>query len=438
MRMHGIPSWPRRSDRQSMTSRRIFCERLICVHDNNVERGWWHDLEHVDELLFADGGRIVESSLEKLHARVEESVELGYRPIIFVGGMYNWGPAMEALGRHQAFGGVYVLGRDDEEMSSLLHNPSPEIKSVTRNGGQLIVPTLEYGQVLDGYLNARLEDFHLTEFNAGDPLKPVLKLVCRFNPFRYMDVTMYCRNGIASISQKYRVANVSNKAGEPCNIPVRFQEWLLDFTEFNPFSTANIHGGQTTFMKAFTETFELPQAYLGWEPDREPPWIILKNQLNQMSRGVMAYLNKAQQELLALLDKDLIAQSLESFGQSISGARPVPVRVRGVSNANRDGTQAHGADTVFVILKRRSDEGPDGLVFDVIWLSKNMPETKPDVILDKSSEIAASKRLSFEWNDNLSTLTITGIENRDIQLGWVWSAEDNVLKISLASSGTSR
>lgn len=426
-------SWRQMRDGKSITQRTAYCERLICVDDDVVERGWWHELERTEELLFAEGERIVETRLEDLNAKVEEAVDQGYRPVVLIDGMRNWAPATDALGRHGAFANVLVMGRDDRQITELLHNPSQEILACVHDGAWVAVPSLDYGKALDGYLNPRLEDFDLIELSVEDPLAPDLKLICRLNPFRYLDVKLYCRNGVTRLTQKYRVNHGLGKASEPCVRSLRFSEWLLDFAQSNPVNTSELAGGPAAFMEAFSEFFELPQAYRGWEPDREPPWKTLLQRLDQMSLGAMSHLGAAHQGLLALVSKEVIAEALESLRASASGLGPALAPVRGLTPDDREGSKKAGANRPFLILSGAPEQKTVALVFEVTWLFGDKPKTEPRVVLDRGSTVEARIPFTYEWSQDLMSLRISGIAIGEKKIGWVWVAEENVLTISLVS-----
>ncbi|MDC1286796.1 hypothetical protein N8198_02815 [Gammaproteobacteria bacterium] len=431
---------PQGEGKMPVILQRVICEQIICVHDQNPSVGWWHDLEREDELVFADGARIIEAQVDDLANGIEEAVRQGYRPVIFVDGLEKWSFATSALGRHQAFGQVYAQGRDNDLMRELLHGPSTEILEVYREGGQISVPNLAYGQALDIYLETRLDDFYLATIDTSDPLELTLKLVSRLNQMRHIDVKAFCRNGIARMNQRYR--SDDSDAGEPdrCDRPVYFNDWVLDFSSSNPFKTSDFPGQEIAFMREFSQMFDLPTEYRGWEQGRETPWKSMLKSLAEMSRGVIQQLTLTQEALLARIDADTIKQGLESLEGALLGAQPGYAAVRGVIQRNGDGiakpseSQEHPP---FVVLRKTEDESDSlsspPLVLDVQWVFQDPPVEAPDVevALTPGGEIIPN--VLAVWRNDFLQVTLTGLKGNDLRMGWVWLPIENKLRISVGS-----
>ncbi len=439
-----IPSmpWIQRGKAMPSTTRKVICERIICVHDKNSEIGWWHDLEQDNELAFADGGRITESDLDGLAAQVEEAVQQGYRPLVFIDGLENWPKTMTALGRHQAFGRIYARGRDDALICELLHGPSVDIVDIYREGGFISVPNLTYGQALDTYLSANLEDFYLVDLDDSDPLELTLKLVSRLNQLRRIDAKVYCRNGIVRMSQWYRSDEIDPTNVERCDLPLRYKEWLLDFSSSNPLKSSEFAGNEIAFMEAFSKMLGLPTEYRGWESGHESPWKGLLKSLLEMSRGVIQQLTISQAALLARVDLDTIRQGIESLEGTGLGSQPGYAAVRGVLQKNTDDTAKSikpQKQSPFVLLRNTKDTSvlPDSnkLKLEVQWVYQDPPAVEPDVVVELAPEGGILSGVSVQWSNNFQQITLSGIKSAELRMGWVWLPKINKLKISIASDG---
>lgn len=406
---------------------RAICERIICLHPPDVDPEWWHALEQADELLLAGGERIVIESLGHAEESVLQAVNAGYRPVLFVPLELLWPEAFRALGRYQAFGEVLARGRDDTAMSYLLHRPSLEIQSAYDGGGRVHVPNPAYGQALDNYYVISLEDFSLKHVDQSEPLAPVVRLASRLNEYRQIEVEIHCKNGVAKFSQYYWNDSERECMKNKCNIPVNFGQWRLDFTRKNDlYSDEEFGENHLAFMKAFTECFDLPSAYRGWEPGEDVPWIGLLSLLTEMGRGIMQYLSPAQQALLDLLDPSQFAKEFQPAGRGALRTMPRK-RVKEKS----DGLEP--AEPPILIRRAKTSENEQaeavGMTFEVCWLT-DKPDDRPTVI----AMAPGMKHDDLEplWNQDLSQLRITGLTPGEYHIGWIWHAENQTLEISFS------
>jgi hypothetical protein len=420
------------NDEQALTGHQwAYCERIICIYDAHAVHGWWHDLENQEQLPFSEGGRIVESSVVDLSVCVEEAVEQGYRPFIFVDGMRNWPVALDALGRHRAFGKVYVFGRENEKMSCLLYQPSEAIFRVARDGGRISVPTLEYGKVLDSHLGVELIDFYATRIDLHDPLIPRIGLVCRLNPFRYIDVTFDCRSGIASLEQKYRRGDKEQDEDEHCGLPVFFLGRVLEFSLNNPLNGGDVGDASYALSKELTEKFDLPLAYRGWGPEGESPWQLLVSRLRSMSRGIVQRLTAAQQALLVLVDEAVLSEALPVRTRGGAGGAAPALADGGGKPEQSDDSVSRSKQPPFPVLVPLVDENSPrdetGIVFEVKWLGSAPPEESPVIVNSESGQI-----IGAEWSLDLRRVVLRGVELDREEIGWAWHAEYHRLEASFS------
>lgn len=430
-----LPELPWNPERVLTELQWAYCERIICIYDAYTVPGWWHELEIPGQLPFNEGGRIVESSIDNLGICVEEAVEQGYRPIIFVDGMRSWPFALNGLGRHRAFGKVYAYGRENEKMSSLLYQPSETILRIAKDGGRISVPTLAYAKALDQHLSAELVDFYPTRIDTRDPLTPKIRLVCRLNPFRYIDVTFDCRSGVASLAQKYRQEEEAQDNDESCELPVRFQGNVLEFSLRNPLSSRDMGDVSHALSKALTEKFDLPLAYRGWGPGGESPWQSLVGCLRRMSRGIVERLTTAQQALLVLVEEAVLSDALPVRTRGGARGSAPTLGARGGEGEQSEDGVARPKAAPFPVLIPLADgsaqEDERELTFEVKWLCSEPPE-EPPVIVDSES----GKTILAEWSHDLRRVVMHGVQLDAGEIGWAWHSEYHRLEASFPSENS--
>lgn len=390
----------------TLESSSTFCERIICLHQQENELGWWHQLEIENQLLFAPGGRIRETLVENAIDEVRQSIEDGFKPILFLSNKASWPEIAYKLGRYRVVTGILHLGRDNQLMTQLLHNPSSEIMQAYLYNQKIVPPNLEYARALDRRMEYDLEDFIVTAIeNKSDPLLPTIQLRCRSNPFRFISLRIFCKSGVFEFKQFYR--DQENNALITCNLPVRFDQWHFRFIN----GRARIEK-QFQLLDHICSMFDLPAPYRNWCTENELPWQGLLSKLRQIASGSLQFLNGTQQALLQLADPaKYIRQGMpyqRQKAESVDTLLP-PVMITG--------------------SELLSDKvGRKSTLFSVRW-TRHTPVKAPYVLLTINGNPV--QELDFQWNEHVTKLTIFNISIIPDKVGWQWNEQEQQLQLSI-------
>lgn len=410
----------RKIDRLSLSFKRLFCERIICLYRPGFEAGWWQVLEDGDYPLFAPSGRIVEAPLAAVAEQARRAVDEGFRPVFFIPHASDWPRVYEALEHYQGFAQLYVYGRHDQVMRQLLYHPSQEILEAYTGEGRLVVPNLAYGKALDSRFEAHLSDFDLTGVDNQQPLMPIFQFIYRPNNFRRLDMKLDCKTGTADFSQFYQQKNRI----ESCNRLVRFRDWRLEFTDGEcPM------GQRHDLIKAIAEWFEFPIQYQGWEPQEDAPWKTLLKKLRAIASGTLEHLSSPQQALLSMTGPDLVLSAAGSFPIRTKGSSNF-LRIRGTASGEKGARVREPIGLVITHLALLADEKGEayGIRITLHWV-QDKPTRLPQLkILVNDQEQTG---VQINWEKGYSTLTLCGLVVEEPALGWLWRPEDQELLISL-------
>lgn len=390
-------------------------EQLIFLHGED-DFGWW--IEHCDaeQPLFDAGNRIVECALSEAKDQVQQAMKEGFRPVLLVADIAELPAAMAALGRYEAFGEVWIAGRDDDEIRALLHRPSQQVEAAYRAQQPIDVPNAAYGEALDAILPTRLEDFVLESESLVPKGKNCeISLRSKNNKHRKIEIRIYPIENRYIFIQKL----LKEKGSVPYQMPIRVHGIDIEFDDRGRFSATQGYDHINVLHHAVNQTFELPLAYAGPDDFLRAPELYedLRRKLQKIGEGVSQTLSRWQAALMNVMPQaDFQLQALASRAERFSReAVELPVILRSAYFEQHD--------------------PPDEIVFTLEWRDQDKPLQEPAIEL-----AAAASPMEWSWNADFTELKLGPLTSPVTGYGWVWRGGGpngkGVLQIDLMIEGT--
>ena len=393
---------------------RVYCERIICLWSETVPRGWWHELEDEQELLFATGGRIVEAPLAEASKAVAAAVHAGCRPVLFVPSPMDWPLVSDALDPYRASADLLVWTRDDDLMRDLLHFPSAEIQAIAGTKGTIIVPNVAYGRHLDLLLPVSLGDFIAEPMSACRQNDTTFTYFSRLNPFRQIELAITPNVTRATLKQFYLGDESTSQAA--CTLPVQTGDEPLIFDSNGHCLLAPAQHPLSLIVRALHPAL--------WRV--ESIWRTLVGRLRGMSTG--SYLSTLQQILL--------------FNSADPDGSVLPARVPTRGAENRQTELSPYPSPLLIAVAESVQAGHGGqprlragpkLNLTVRWLPETAKPKRRPAIQVFYADVATEAN----WvGEGCEAIFVRCAPSTDMQIRWSWSPEKGSLSIWLSPSAT--
>lgn len=395
----------------------VHCERIIALHGGGMPRGWWQAIRVDSRPLFGPSSRFDEAPIDNCWPAVESALAQGFRPVLFVPVAAEWPAVYQQLGPAATIVRICVLGRHDDAMRHLLHEPSAELVHAAASGARLLVPDPEYGKAMDAVLRTALSDFVAAESQSAalpERRRQTFHFISRLNPYRHLILILDHENAVAQLRQEYRAGDPSS-AAEPCDACVRLADAELRFAD-------GLSAVSAASMAAVSAGLRLPRS-------DQALWALVAELIKASTGRLFATVSEQSQAAVAELgrSKEALARiSTWLFAGSPAQFAP-ELRTRGGRDA-----YVGGAGPAVAMFVSRIDQTKRGLMLRLVWIPGGRPAELPSTYVEINA--GAPIRLDStgaDWAADGSALTLLGMKCIRLQLAWRWDRPKAELRLRL-------